>query len=117
MASMLNSREFAAPMADGGYAIPSLANPVVIDPAFTTGRQDFWGENTRVGDAIGAVGDYWGAVWDIMTGNAAAPSEKLTDEEKAIESSSGAAPGSGGYTYFIMFAVAVGALYFMRKGR
>jgi hypothetical protein len=103
-------------MADGAYAVPSLANPVSIDPAFNDARSDFM-EDTKIGKVGGAFVDYWGGIWDIMTGNDEIEKQDLvTGEKTTLQAQSGAAPGSGDFTYFLMFAGALAALFYMKKG-
>ena len=108
-------RNFAAPMADGDYAVPSLANPVSVDPVFMGARSDFL-ENSKAGQVVDAFGNYWSGIWDIMTGNTEVEPEHATSEAAAKASTSGAAPGSGDMGYLLFFGLAIGALYFFRKG-
>jgi hypothetical protein len=109
-------RNFAAPMADGSYAIPSLANPVNVDPSLTRYRSDFWGSDSKVGQVAGAFGDYWGGIWDIMTGNNEVAPANVSQEQAALESQSGTAPGSGDITYMLIFGAAIAGILFFKKG-
>jgi hypothetical protein len=93
----------------GDFAVPSLANPVFVDPNFA----DFRENDSAVKRAGGAFVDYWSAIWDIMTGNndPETETENLTEEQKiAVQQQS-----SGDNGLLIVFVVFIGALYFLKK--
>lgn len=110
--NIIARRQFAGDLSPGDYAVPNLANPVSIDPDAAPYRSDFLDSGGKVAQVGNAFKDYWGGIWDIMTGNTDAPAENFTQEEKAQLN----VDAGGDTTYFLMFAVAIGALYFLRKG-
>ena len=112
---LLNRRDFAGDLATGDFAIPSLANPVQVDPDVASMRSDFWGGSGKVAQVGGAFVDYWGGIWDIMTGKESTEAENFTTEEKAqIDVDAG---GNHSMPYFLMLVVSIGAIYYLQRGR
>jgi hypothetical protein len=110
---LLNRRDFAGDLATGDFAIPSLANPVQVNPDVAPLRSDFTGG--KVAQVGGAFVDYWGGIWDIMTGKESTEAENFTSEEKAqIDVDAG---GNNSMPYFLMLVVSIGTIYYLQRGR
>ena len=99
---MLSRRSFASPYQVNGPSTPSVAEPPEYDKSLVS--------YNLVGDVVDFYKDFWGGVWNVMTGTKEKESPDIPAEEATKTNTS-----DSGMVYIIGFIALVGVVYYLKR--